>query len=323
MRIVREQDWITLSAPAKINLFLEVLAKRPDGFHEIETLMAAVEIYDTLRLRWRADGELRLTSHWATPDEQYAAELGDIPTGAGNIIIRALSKLRDKAGVQRGADVTLTKRIASAAGLGGASSDAAAALLAANFAWQLNWSRDQLAIVAAELGSDIPFFLGEPVALCRGRGEQIETLATLPVLDLVIVRPPVGLSTPAVYKACRPALRPAAAVPLVEAWRRGDIAGVGRQLTNRLQPAAESLSPWIERLAQNFSEQGCYGHQMSGSGSSYFGICRHAKHARQVARRLRARRLGFVYCTRTCGSLKADNRQEDSAARPCCAAPRE
>lgn len=303
MRSARDHDWVTIEAPAKLNLFLEILVKRPDGFHEIETLMAAVQVCDSLRLRARADGQLTLTSRWAIGRDQPADQLGDVPTGPSNIVIRALEKLRERAGLKLGADVMLTKRIASAAGLGGASSDAAAALLAASEAWQLGWSRNQLSEVAAELGSDIPFFFGPPIAVCRGRGEQIEPLPPLPVLNVVIVRPPVGLSTPAVYRHCRPAETPASLAPLLQAWQHGDVAQVARGMTNRLEPAAEQLSPWIGRLRSEFDRLGCYGHQMSGSGSSYFGICRHAKHARQVAQRLRATGLGCVYCTQTCGSL--------------------
>ena len=300
MRIARDDHGVTILAPAKLNLFLEVLARRADGYHDLETLMVAIDVCDQLQLQPRADARLDLTSRWLVAAHSTATNaLGDVPTGSDNIVIRALERLRQRAGVQHGATVHLDKRIASAAGLGGASSDAAAALLAANLAWQLHWPLDRLAAVAAELGSDIPFFLGPPAAICRGRGEIIEPLEALPVLDVVVVRPPAGLSTPAVYKACRPATSPASVQPLLHAWRRGDLAGVGQAMVNRLEPAAEQLSPWITRLRDAFAGQGCYGYQMSGSGSSYFGLCRHALHARRVARRIHAGGLGFAYVTRT------------------------
>ncbi|HTN77988.1 MAG TPA: 4-(cytidine 5'-diphospho)-2-C-methyl-D-erythritol kinase, partial [Pirellulaceae bacterium] len=255
---------------------------------------------DSLHIAARDDGQIDFTSRWATVTPSSASELlGDVPTGSSNIVVRAIEKLRDRAGVSQGATVRLTKRIPSAAGLGGASSDAAAALLGANAAWELGWSREQLAAIAAEIGSDIPFFFGPPAAICRGRGEQIEPLEPLAPLDIVLVRPPVGLSTPQVYQRCKPATEPADLEPLVQAWRAGDLAGVANSMMNRLQAPASELSPWIDRLKQAFDEQGCLGHQMSGSGSSYFGICRHAEHARQIAQRLAARELGFVVCTRT------------------------
>ena len=111
----------------------------------------------------------------------------------------------------------------------------------------------------------------------------------------MIVRPPVGLSTPQVYKACRPAEKPASLEFLLESLAKGDPAQAGRQLHNRLQPAAESLTPWIGRLRHEFERQDMVGHQMSGSGSSYFGLCRSARQARRVAARLRARDIGTVF----------------------------
>lgn len=299
MRIECDDRQVTVHAPAKLNLMLEVVARRNDGYHEIETVMAAIDVCDRLTLSTRDDERIEFSTRWLIPDQRLAQQLGDVPAGASNLVVRAIERLRERAGVRLGANVHLAKRIASAAGLGGASSDAAAALLAANRLWQLDWSRRQLADLAAELGSDVPFFLGAPVAICRGRGELIEPLESLPALDVVVVRPPEGLSTPQVFKHCRPPKSPVPAQPLVNAWRAGDRATVGRLMTNRLQAPAEALSPWIGKLASAFDGQGCYGHQMSGSGSSYFGICRNALHARQVGRRLNAGGLGFVYVTRT------------------------
>jgi 4-diphosphocytidyl-2-C-methyl-D-erythritol kinase len=304
MRIVCDHDGVTAFAPAKLNLFLEVLGKRPDGYHELETLMAAVDLCDTLHLAPRTDDSIILDADWATADRAAAMHLGDIPTGAQNIVVRALDLLRERAGARLGATVRLRKRIPSAAGLGGASSDAAAALLAANVAWGLHWSRAQLSTIAAELGSDVPFFLGAPAAVCRGRGEIIEPLESTPTLDVVVVRPPIGLSTPAVFRECSPAASPMSVLPLADAWQRGDLRAMGQRMMNRLEPAAAKLSPWIARLRDAFCEQGCYGYQMTGSGSSYFGICRSALHARRVAERLRAGGLGVIYRTRTIGYLK-------------------
>jgi 4-diphosphocytidyl-2-C-methyl-D-erythritol kinase len=201
--------------------------------------------------------------------------------------------------------------------VGGASSDAAAALVAANLGWNLGWSRERLAELAAELGSDVPFFLGciavgglrgdsvgglrGSAAICRGRGERIETLRAAR-LCMVIVRPPVGLSTAEVYRRCRPASSPASVQNLRQALECGMGPRAARHLANRLQAPAVELTPWIERLAEEFSRQDCLGHQMSGSGSSYFGICRSDRHARRVAARLRARRAGTVCAAATAGA---------------------
>jgi 4-diphosphocytidyl-2-C-methyl-D-erythritol kinase len=298
MRIACSADGVIVTAPAKLNLFLEVLGKRADGYHDIETMMVAIDLCDELHLQPRSDGQLRLASRWLVAN-QPGLELGDVPTSDANIVIRALKLLRQRAGIDFGAEVTLLKRIPSVAGLGGASSDAAAALVAANQLWRLHWPRQRLAEIAGELGSDIPFFLGPPVALCRGRGEIIEPVRGLPVLDVVVVRPPVGLATPAVYRLCVPGDQPLSAMPLVNAWRRGDLRELCRCMFNRLEAPASSLTPWIARLREAFGREECGGFQMSGSGSSYFGICRSASHARHVARRLQSGGLGYVVSART------------------------
>jgi 4-diphosphocytidyl-2-C-methyl-D-erythritol kinase len=315
MHVRRGPDYVEVRAPAKLNLFLEILGKRPDGFHEIETVMVPVSACDTLVVWDDPSGRIELeceriadTSQAASP-EPMAAKIAapneaaaekEVPTGSDNIVVRALEALRRRAGVASGARVRLIKRIPVAAGMAGGSTDAAAALAAANLVWNLNLSAATLSVVAAELGSDIPFFFAGGAALCRGRGERIEPLAGGGVLHFAVVAPPVGLSTAAVYRACRPAADPHCSAGLVEALGRGDSTGTARRLHNRLQPAAESLSPWIERLKAEFARCDCLGSQMSGSGTSYFGVCRTARHARRVASRLAARGLGRTLAVRSC-----------------------
>ena len=317
MRFRRHSGGIEVLAPAKLNLFFEVLAKRPDGFHEVLTLMAPLDIYDTVAVRdvprgsGRPNDRVVLDCAWAAGLQTAAfATAGavssgsfdaeDLPKGNDNIAVRAIELLRERAGIERSLAVRLTKRVPSAAGLGGGSSDAAAALVAANAAWTLGWTRERLGQLAAELGSDIPFFLHSGPAVCRGRGELIEPVGRFGRLHVVLVRPPAGLSTAAVYKACKPSASPRRVEPLLVALRRGDVGEVGRRLHNALVPAAMSLSPWIERLAGEFARMDCPGSQMSGSGTSYFGLCRSTLHAQAVAARLRARRLGRVF-TAACG----------------------
>jgi 4-diphosphocytidyl-2-C-methyl-D-erythritol kinase len=291
---------VRIDASAKVNLSLEVLFKRRDGFHEVETLIAAIGEGDTLELAPRADGQIQLACRWAHGlAADKGLDLGDLPIGDENIALRAVALLRARAGIDVGADITLIKRIPSAAGLGGASADAAAALVAANRAWKLGWPCDQLAEVAAEIGSDVPFFLRSKrggAAICRGRGERIEAVPACR-LHLVVARPPVGLRTAAVYGACRPADAPAGCGPLAAALATGKVAAAARMLDNRLEAAAEKLTPWIARLRCEFARQGVLGHRMSGSGSSYFGIAWHARHARRIAARMAARRLGWVRAT--------------------------
>lgn len=299
---------IVVEAPAKLNLFLELLAKRPDGFHEIETLMVAIDIYDRLYVTSLSEGQTQLTCRWASGMEALSASrigndtvatLDALPMGSDNIVWQAVEQLRQRASVGAGIAIHLVKRIPAAAGLGGASSDAAAALVAANRLWRLGWSREQLSEVAADIGSDVPFFLtrrmeGSGMAICRGRGEQIEPLTAMPRLHFVLTRPPAGLSTPKVYQRCRISSAPASVEPLVATLRRGDYS-FGKLLVNRLQLPAEELSPWISRLSALFARTDCIGHQMSGSGSSYFGIYRTARQARCVASRIRAAGYGLTF----------------------------
>jgi len=322
MHVRRTAAQIEVLTPAKLNLFLEVLARRPDGYHEIETLMTTVAICDTLtfipleadalelKCRWVLGLEARdLVARRLLPSNHDPSNyFGELPAGPDNLAWKAVKLIRDQSGTKRGARLSLVKRIPAAAGLGGASSDAAAALVAANLGWNLNWPRERLVELAAELGSDVPFFLGLPfmelsflgqcAALCRGRGEQMEPVRARR-LNVVVVRPPVGLATREVYRRCRPASAPASAQNLRQALECGNAARAAGELTNRLQQPAAELTPWIGRLRTEFARQDCLGHQMSGSGSSYFGICRHARHARRVASRLRARQAGTVYAAAT------------------------
>ena len=302
MHYHRSAAGLVVQAPAKLNLFFEVLAKRPDGYHEIETLVYPIGLYDTLCLTDDPGGQIRLSCQlgggsWGP----CATGLGDVPTGPENLVVRAVELLRRRAGVARGATMRLVKRIPSAAGLGGGSSDAAAALRAANIAWQLGWPDSRLAEIGAELGSDVPLFFADGPAVCRGRGEKVAAVAGLGSLSFVLVRPPAGLSTAAVYGVCRRADRPLALGPLLAALAQGNLAAAGRLLFNRLEEAARGLSPWVRRLLEELAGMDCLGYGMTGSGTCCFGLCRHARHARRTAGRLQARGLGMAWAVGGCG----------------------
>jgi len=301
MRISRSATGIVVQTPAKLNLFFEVLARRDDGFHEIETLMCPIDLYDTLYFRDEPDGRLRLECVSAAQQNASAGSAAiELPAEEDNLVYRAVELIRREAGVTSGATLRLIKRIPTAAGLGGGSSDAAAALMAANVGWGLNRSPAELAAMAAQLGSDIPFFLAGSAAVCRGRGERVEPVANIGVLYFVVVRPPTGLATAAVYGACRPAADPHRVEHLLEALSGGDRNKAGRLLFNRLQEPAGRLSTCIEPMRQRFDREDVVGHGMSGSGTSYFGLCRHARHARHLARRLQANGVGSVFAVRSC-----------------------
>src|SRR5689334_10702080 len=161
----RTPDGLTVRAPAKVNLFLEVLRRRPDGYHDLATLMVAVGLYDTLELRDDPGGSVSLR-----------CDHPQLSTGPDNLVVRAAELVRQTAGVTKGVAIRLWKRIPLAAGLAGGSSDAAATLAGLNRLWQLGWDRARLAELGARLGSDVAFFFSAPAAWCTGRGEVVEPL---------------------------------------------------------------------------------------------------------------------------------------------------
>ena len=284
------QQSFVVHTPAKLNLFLEVLGKRPDGFHELETLMVSVGCYDTLR--FEESDAITMSCHWAGAPRFSP---GPLPTDDGNLVMRAARLLREVSGASRGVRITLTKRIPVAAGLAGGSSDCAATLVGLNRFWKLGLSANELSELASRLGSDVPFFLApSATAICRGRGEIIEPVTSPMRLHFVIAKPASGLSTADVFRQCRPTDPPRSVQPLVTALRSGRLAVAARHLHNSLQAPAEILNSDVVRLRRVFQKLPFAGHQMSGSGTSYFGICSQREQAVALAARVRAAGSGLV-----------------------------
>jgi 4-diphosphocytidyl-2-C-methyl-D-erythritol kinase len=310
MYLRREHLKRTGRAPAKLNLYLEVWGERGDGFHELETLMMPICLFDHLTFEPIFSpesgrlAEIQLDVHSCLP-VRPPPRREDVPLDGSNLVVRALERLRERSGCSWGAKVGLIKRIPTAAGLAGASSDAATALRLANRAWQLNWSPDRLAEIAAEIGSDVPFFVYGASAICRGRGERIDPLREMPTLHFVVVVPGQALKTADVYQAHdklpenMPRAHAGAAVDIATALQCRYLHKAVAGMHNRLQAAAATLSTWVERIRAVFEKLDCLAHQLSGSGSAYFGICRHALHARRLATLLRTQQLGHVYPTRS------------------------
>lgn len=287
---------VTVFAPAKLNLFLKVLGKRADGYHELETLMLSVGLYDSLRLTDDPSGRLELECSDGGPCNGWAARRELPGSGTDNLVIRAAELLRSAAGASRGARIELVKRIPLAAGLAGGSSDAAATLWGLNRLWNLGLSIPDLAALAARLGSDVPFFLcSSSAAICRGRGEVVEPLSLPARFWFVIARPPRGLSTAEVFRNCRASDVAWSAEELAGRLSQGRLDAAAGLFHNALQEPAERLCSDVARLKTAFARQPFAGHMMSGSGTSYFGLCRSRRQAQQLAARLRATRLGDVF----------------------------
>lgn len=300
----------SIRAPAKLNLFLDVLGRRGDGFHDLETLMVPIRLADQVSITptpstSAAAGEIQLDVRSCWPIRSPNL-LPVVPAGPDNLVVKSLKLFQERSGCRFGARVELVKRIPMAAGLGGGSSDAAAALRLANRVWQVNWDDNRLAELAAELGSDIPFFLSHGAAICRGRGERVERLPPLPPLYFVVVKPAEALGTGEVYGAHdsmadqKPPIARGQLNRLIANLYLGGWHDVGMWMHNRLQAAASLVSPCVDKLRRVFAEFDFVAHQLTGSGSAYFGICRHAAHARRLASILRTRQLGLVYATRSC-----------------------
>jgi 4-diphosphocytidyl-2-C-methyl-D-erythritol kinase len=269
----RRADAVVVWAPAKVNLYLEVLAKRPDGYHEIATLMVAVSLFDTLEFKEDASGQVLLT-----------CDHPSLSTGPDNLVCRAANLLQARCGSDRGAQIRLAKRIPMAAGLAGGSTDAAATLAGLNRLWRLNLAPRELATLGAELGSDVPFFFAGPAAWCTGRGEQVLPWPLGAPLVFVLVCPPVGLATADVYRGVAVPEQPQSGDAIRRAVAEADVEEIGRRLHNRLQPVAEGLCPAVADWAARLAALRPAGQAMSGSGTSLFALCRGREEALRVAR---------------------------------------
>jgi len=284
---------LVVRAPAKLNLSLAVLDRRPDGYHDIESLMVPVTLHDTLRVRRTADPGIHL-------DVQFGGRLAagagsalarDVPVDDSNLVVRAARMLAEESGASGGLAVELVKEIPSGAGLGGGSSDAAAVLLAAARLWNLNWPAGKLATLGARIGSDVPWFFAAGPAIAASRGEDVTPVAELPPLPAVIACPATGLSTAAVYAACRPdASRRGAAARLATALAAGDLRGGLPCMTNALEPPARSLCADVDALLADMGRCGAWAPRLTGSGSACFALARTMAEARGIAARLAALR---------------------------------
>ncbi|MBX6395798.1 MAG: 4-(cytidine 5'-diphospho)-2-C-methyl-D-erythritol kinase [Alicyclobacillaceae bacterium] len=275
-------------APAKINLSLDVLYRRPDGYHEVEMVMQTIDLADRVFLE--PDDSLRFTcSHPALPSDER------------NLAYRAAVLLQRVTGVTRGAAIHVDKRIPISAGLAGGSADAAAVLRGLNRLWQLGLTLDELADIGSALGSDVPFCVYGGTALARGRGERIERLPPCPPAWVVLVHPPIPVSTASVYGDLR--LEDVRDHPstsrMVDAIRRGSLEEIARCLGNVLETVTFAMYPEVKRIKMQMMRFGALGALMSGSGPTVYGLVEKQAKAERICNAFR----GFVkevYLTRVC-----------------------
>ena len=277
-------------ARAKLNMTLDVLHKRSDGYHEVEMVMQTVDFCDYISLQSSATGKISVRSN-----ALY------IPLDERNLAHRAAQILRARLGVRGGVVIDIDKRIPVAAGLAGGSADAAAVLRGLNQLWDLRLRTEELCAIGAEVGSDVPFCVMGGTAVVRGRGENVESLAVHPAFWVVLAKPPLAVSTAEVYAALDVARIHAhpPAQAMVQALIQGDLAAVAKAAGNVLEEVTVGLYPEIAKLKAQIERLGARMTLMSGSGPTVFALFEREQQARRVFNALR-RTMKEVYLCQTC-----------------------
>ncbi len=286
--MVRAGSVITIEARAKINLTLEILGKRPDGYHELRSIVMPVTLTDTVTL----------TSTYAQTAMTITVSPGVDLTKIGavdkNLAVRAARLMQESYRVNAGARIHIHKRIPIGGGLGGGSADAAGVILGLDKLWQLHRPPEELMVLGAELGSDVPALVHGGAVLMEGRGERVRGLfdGDGPTLCegfwLVIANPGLMCSTPDVFKKWRGGLTASPSIlhNMASSIRTSDVSAAAEALHNGLQPAVYESYPGVAQIAAQLQEAGCLGVLLSGSGASVFGLARDEAHGQEIGRKL-------------------------------------
>lgn len=253
---------LVLEARAKINLSLFVLGKRPDGYHDIETLMQSIDLADIVTLGRTEEGI------------DVRTNVSVLPSGAENIAYRAAEAFYEYTNITPGISVFIRKHIPIGAGLGGGSADAAATIVGLNMLYGTMLSESELREIGARCGSDVPFCIKGGTAVARGRGEILEFVDHIDGFRLVLVKPRFSMSTRKVYEALciQHAAGHSTTEDLIVSLQQGDLMRAGNLMHNDLEPVVTSFRPVISRIREALSRAGAVGTLMTGSGSTVFGI---------------------------------------------------
>ena len=279
-----------VKAPAKINLTLDVLGKRDDGYHEVEMIMTTVDLADRIGLESRNDGQIRIISA-----DRF------VPDDHRNLAYQAAKLVKDTYGIKKGVSITLEKKIPVAAGLAGGSSDAAATLKGLNELWNLNLTVDQLAEHGAKIGSDVSFCVYGGTALATGRGEQIQELTAPPNCWIILAKPTIGVSTADVYGSLKlhEVIHPDTKA-MIRAIQEKDYELMCKSMGNALETVTLKLHPEVSTIKEQMTKFGADAVLMSGSGPTVFGVVQHESRVNRIYNGLR----GFcdeVYVVRLLG----------------------
>lgn len=246
---------LTLASPAKINFFLKIIRKRPDGYHELASLFQTIDLCDEISIGPATDD-----------NDTFSCSDPSLPHDHTNLVMKAIHLFRRKSGIKSGFNIHLNKKIPHSAGLGGGSGNAATALWACNQLTKGNFSDNQLAAWSAEIGSDIPFFFSHGTAYCTGRGEVVRDLPAMPPLLITLVKPSQGLSTPQIYSCLNAQnLLQRAPEKILSKYLAGE-----PEYFNDLEAPAFEIFPELAELKEKLIANGFSKVVMSGSGSSLF-----------------------------------------------------
>lgn len=281
--------WIKLKAYGKINLCLDVLGKREDGYHEVRMIMQMIGIYDRLYMERIPEDKV-----WLETNLPY------LPTGETNLVCRAIQMLREEFHIKEGVRAELQKYIPVAAGMAGGSSDAAAALVGMNQMFGLGLSMEQLMERGVKLGADVPYCIMRGTALSEGIGEKLTPLPGPTDCYVLIAKPKVGASTKVIYEkydACTDVKHPDVDA-MIEALKNQDLDRVAATMGNVLEPVTEAECPVIADVRRTMLEGGAMAAMMTGSGPTVFGLFREEQDAARVKEILRQdNRLRQIYLT--------------------------
>ncbi|TLD42008.1 MAG: 4-diphosphocytidyl-2-C-methyl-D-erythritol kinase [Candidatus Jettenia ecosi] len=285
MRIWKEQGKIKVAAPAKINLFLEILGKRPDGYHEIETVMQEVSLFDYISLENHEKGI------------EFSCSNPRLTTGEDNLVLKAVRLLQKESGISQGVKIYLDKKIPVGAGLGGGSSDAVATLVGLNNLWQLGYDEKKLISLAGKLGSDTPFFVIGNTAVCKGRGEIIIPYPLHVKYNYVIIYPKFEISTTTVYENFKINLTKNLKDVnfFLQTLLLGNPEKLGAYLHNRLEEVVFRLYPGIEKIKKTLAEIDFCGTLLSGSGSALYGLCKGGCDQKEIEQKIKMLNIGDVF----------------------------
>jgi 4-diphosphocytidyl-2-C-methyl-D-erythritol kinase len=281
-------DKIQVLAPAKINLTLDVIGKRPDGYHEVEMVMQALELHDTLSFE-KHENNIQLTCNWPS-----------IPVNEKNLVYKIAVALKERTGYPGGATIHIHKEIPMEAGLAGGSSDAAAALKGLNELWNLKLSLEELMEIGGAIGADIPFCLIGGTALATGKGEKLKVLKSASPLWIVLAKPTIGVSTAMVYQnfnLAKVEKHPNTKV-MINALKENNFQGIVVNLGNVLETVTLELYPELKKIKAQLKELGAHGVLMSGSGPTIFGIFMEKDPAQEALNQL-SKTLTQVFLTKS------------------------